>query len=131
VPKAYAYFRVAAENLPLAEITDALGVNPTESWSKGDPGLYNPSRPDSGWCLHGPLPQTNTNLREHVEALLLILEQKTSAVRTLSEKYKTYLVCVGYYDETGSPGLSLSRAVVASMASLGLELNADLYFGHG
>ena len=131
MPKAYAYFRVAAENLPLAEITKALGVNPTESWSKGDSGLYNPYRPDSGWCLHSPLPQTNTNLREHIEALIPLLEQKASAVRALSEKYKTFLVCVGYYDETASPGLSLSRAVIVSMASLGLELDADLYFGHG
>jgi hypothetical protein len=127
VPKAYAYFRIAAENLPLADITQALGIEPTESWGKGDPGTYNPSRPDSGWCLHSPLPQTNTNLWEHIEALVPLLEQRASAVKALSEKYETYLVCVGWFDETASPGLSLSRDVVASIASLGLALDADLY----
>lgn len=119
---------MAADNLPLADITQALGVNPTESWSKGDPGLYNRSRPDSGWCLYSPLPQTNTNLREHIETLLPLLEQRAAVVKVLSEKYKTFLVCVGYYNETASPGLSLSREVIASMASLGLVLDADLYF---
>ncbi len=125
MPKAYAYFRVAAESLPLAEITQSLGVNPTESWSKGESGQYNPSRPDSGWCLHSPLPKTNTNLWEHIEALLPLLEQKASAVKALSQKYKTYLVCVGWYDEAASPGLSLSREVISSIASLGLAFDAE------
>ena len=127
MPRAYAYFRVAAESLPHAEITQLLGIEPTESWSKGDPGLYNPSRPDSGWCLHSPLPQTNTNLWEHIEALLPLLEQRAPAVKALGEKYMTYIACVGWYDETASPGLSLSRDVVASIASLGLGFDADLY----
>lgn len=35
---AYAYFRIAGEYLPLEDISSALGMEPTESWRKGDPG---------------------------------------------------------------------------------------------
>lgn len=131
MPKAYAYFRVSAGNLPIEEITHLLGITPTEAWKKGDSGRYNPSRPDSGWCLHSPLPRSTTDLLEHIEALLPLLEQRAVAVKSLSEKYETYFVCVGEYDETVSPGLFLSREVMASIASLGLAFDADLYFDGG
>lgn len=128
MPRAYAYFRVAGEHLPLEEISSLVGAFPTEAWSKGDPGRYNPSRPDSGWCLRSPLPDSNTDLVEHIEALLPLLERNVSGIRALGAQYETYLVCVGRYNESISPGLWLSREVVARIAALGLALDADLYF---
>lgn len=125
----YAYFRVAAENLPLSEITQSLGVEPTESWKKGDSSKYNPSRPDSGWCLHSPLPKTNPDLQQHIEAVLDLLRPRHTAVQALSQKYRTYLVCTGKYDEHTSPGLFLSREALTLITSLGLSFDADLYFG--
>ena len=125
---AYAYFRVAGDDLPLAEISAALGIEPTESWRRGDPGKYNPSRPDSGWCLHSPMARSNTNLGAHIEALLPLLKQRSSAIRNLSERFRTCLVCVGTYDSSASPGLHLSREAVALLASLGMAIDADLYF---
>jgi hypothetical protein len=128
MPSAYAYFRVSAPDLPLAEITTMLGVEPTESWIRGDPGKYNPSRPDSGWCLHSPLPRSETNLSTHIEALLPLLRERQTSVKGLSERFKTFLVCVGMYDGSTSPGLFLSRESVALLASLGVAVDADLYF---
>jgi hypothetical protein len=128
MPSAYAYFRVAAPDLPLSEITLALGIEPTEAWQRGDPGKYNPSRPDSGWCLHSPLSREETNLAAHIEALLPLLRQRQPAIRTLSEKFKTFLVCVGKFDGAASSGLFLSRESVALLAALGVAFDADLYF---
>ena len=127
---AYAYFRVAGEDLPLEEITSSLATQPTESWRKGDPGKYNPSRPDSGWCLYSPLTRSTLRIDEHIEALLPLLEHRTSVVRELSERYKTYLVCVGYYYES-SPGFFLSKEVIARIENLGLSLDLDLYCNWG
>jgi hypothetical protein len=128
MPSAYAYFRVAARDLPLSEITATLGIEPTESWKRGDPGKYNPSRPDSGWCLHSPLPRAETDLGAHIEALLPLLRQRQPEIRALSERFKTFLVCVGKYDGSASPGLFLSQESVALLASLGMAVDADLYF---
>lgn len=123
---AYAYFRVAAEELPLEEISTSLGMHPSESWRKGDPGQYNPSRPDSGWCLYSPLPRSNLRIDEHVEALLPILESQAPRVRALSERFTTYLVCVGYYGES-NPGFFLPKGVIERISNLGLSLDCDLY----
>jgi len=127
---AYAYFRVAGEALPLEEISSSLGMRPTESWRKGDPGQYNPSRPDSGWCLYSPLPRSNLRIDEHVEALLPLLEAQTSVVRALSERFTTYLVCVGHFSES-SPGFFLSKEVIERLGNLGLSLDCDLYCSAG
>lgn len=124
--RAYAYFRVAADSLPLMEITDVLSLQPTESWRKGDPGAYNPSRPDSGWCYYSPLPRSNLRIEEHVEALLPLLESKSSAVNELGSRFKTYLVCVGHFSES-SPSFFLSSSVVKRIAALGLSIDCDLY----
>ncbi|GAC1376564.1 MAG: hypothetical protein NVS3B3_15720 [Aquirhabdus sp.] len=51
MPHAYAYFRIHAENLPIHEITESIGIAPTKFWQKGDPGIHVPLRRDSGWCL--------------------------------------------------------------------------------
>jgi hypothetical protein len=128
MPSAYAYFRVAAPELPLAEITSTLGIEPTESWKRGDPGKYNPSRPDSGWCLHSPLPRSESNLGAHIDALLPLLRERRASIQKLSERFTTFLVCVGKYDGTTSPGLFLSKDSVALLASLGVAIDADLYF---
>ena len=127
---AYTYFRVAGEDLPLDEITTSLATQPTETWHKGDPSQYNASRPDSGWCLYSPLTCSNLRIDEHIEALLPFLEQHTSVVREFSERYKTYLVCVGYSHES-SPGFFLSKEVIARIEKLGLSHDFDLYCNHG
>jgi hypothetical protein len=128
MPSAYAYFRIAAADLPIEEISAALNLKPTQTWLRGDAGKYNPSRPDSGWCYHSPLPRTEINLGAHIEALLPLLKAREHAIRTLSERYETFLVCVGKYDDSASPGLFISRESVALLASLGVALDADLYF---
>jgi hypothetical protein len=128
MPSAYAYFRIAAADLPIGEISATLGLEPTETWLRGDAGNYNPSRPDSGWCYHSPLPRTETNLGAHIEALLPLLKAREHAIQALSARYETYLVCVGKYDDSASPGLFISRESVALLASLGVAVDADLYF---
>ncbi len=128
MPSAYAYFRVSADELPLDEISKLLESEPTESWRKGDPGQYTRSHASSGWCLHSPLPRTETDLRAHINALAPMLRPHAEAIRSLGEHYETHLVCVGYYDRTVSPGLYLSREVVALVASLNLAIDADPLF---
>ena len=126
----YVYLRVTAEQLPLREISISMGIDPTESWRKGDAGTHNPSRPDSGWCLYSPLPRSNLRIDEHIDALLPVLEERSAAVRDLSKRFDTYLVCVGHFTDS-SPGLFLSKSVVARIAELGLSVDCDLYCSRG
>ena len=83
---AYAYFRVIANDLPLDEITLRMGTTPTDAWHKGDPGEYNRSRPNAGWCLHSPLPRSELSLYRHIQALLPLLQARGSVVSELGQK---------------------------------------------
>jgi len=125
--EAYAYFRVEADVLPLEEITEAFGLQPTEWWRKGDVGQYAKQRPDSGWCLHSPLPRTNLRIDEHVEALLPLLEEHARIVCELGERFDTYVECVGRFSKS-SPEFFLSKAVIRRLGLLGLALDCDLHF---
>jgi hypothetical protein len=106
-----------------------MGIQPTESWKKGSKGKYAREHKFGIWCLNSPLPESNTNLYEHIEALLCLLRPRIKEIQLLSEKYETYLVCTGSYDDTASPGLCISKENVQLLALLGLAIDADLYFG--
>jgi len=125
---AYAYFCIRATDLPLEEISELMGVTPSESWRRGDAGRWNPSRPDSGWCLHSPLPRTELSLHRHVCAVLELLEPRRAVVQKLSGRFAAWLVCVGYYTHS-APGLGLTATEVRGLADLGLGLDCDLYPG--
>lgn len=129
MPHAYAYLYIGGDDLPLEEISRILGINPTESWKKGDPGVYVKERRDCGWCLHSPLPRSNSCLFEHFEALFKLLKPRVEAIRELGGRYYTSLICTGSYDGSVSPGLVLSKEDIAFLAAAGLNLDADLYFG--
>lgn len=129
MPHAYAYLRIWGEDLPLEDISKLLAIEPTESWRKGDAGNYAKARKDSVWCLHSPLPRTNTCLFEHFEALLALLRPRAEGIRALCARFSISFVCTGSYDGTSSPGFYLSKENISFLASVGLSLDADLYFG--
>jgi len=124
---AYTYFRVKGDQLPLDDITSCMGIVPTESWQRGDPGKFNPSRPDAGWCLYGPLPRSELSLDRHIDALLALLDDRSSVILDLGQQFEVWVQCVGYYSSS-SPGFHLSRHTVQRIAKLGLPIDVDLYF---
>lgn len=128
MPHGYAYYRIKEEELPLEEISRVLGLAPSECWRKGEPGRYVSARKDSGWCFHSPLPRSNTNLAEHIEALTEVLKPKAEMLRSLGQRFKTYVVCTGKFDSTCSPALFLSKETMAFLAFIGADFDADLYF---
>jgi hypothetical protein len=122
----YAYFWVGEfEGSPEA-VTAVLGLEPTETWKKGDPWLENRPRQSSRWRLMSPLPRTEMFMDKHLEALLSILEPKTAAIRVLQTEHEIGINCVGYfYGE--NPGFHLSRGLIARLHALSLDIDFDLY----
>ncbi|GAC1376568.1 MAG: hypothetical protein NVS3B3_15730 [Aquirhabdus sp.] len=57
-----------------------------------------------------------------------MFQGKEEVIRGLSQKFDTYLVCVGWYNETASPSLGLSKDTVARLANMGMAIDSDLYF---
>jgi len=122
---------ISDENLEPDIITQALGVEPDESWSKGDPIL--PDAPPERmrthefgrWALDVPCSPYD-NFEEQLDKLITRLE-------ALSPILKEYIVAfdggirVGYSSGEVSIGFYLSSQIIQRMAALGLSIDFDIY----
>ena len=122
----YAYLWVREFDPPHSQISDLLGLEPTEAFVEGDPWIKDRKRPFSSWHLKSPLPRTEIFLDAHIEALFDILEPKRDRLAEVAAKYEVGMNCVGYY-YSAHPGFHLSAEVVRRCADLNLSMDFDLY----
>jgi hypothetical protein len=122
----YAYFWVAADELPHNEISRLLGLEPTEFWAKGDPGNYVHQQKQARWVFHSPLPRTETFLDAHIEALVSALESSVESVVELGRRFEVGIQGVGYYTEA-NPGIHLSAELMSKLAKFSVAVDFDLY----
>ena len=120
----YAYFHVSGSFDP-DEITQDLGVTPTETAREGGVGRYSKKRPCSLWALHSRL-ERNAPLEDQVKDVLDQLDANKPAFEKLSRDLGGTMQLVGYFQEC-SPGLGLDVEIVRRMASYELTLDCDFY----
>lgn len=78
------------------------------------------------WRLASDLDDTRS-LREHIDALLVVLAARENELRALWVDYELTLQCVGHYP-SWTHGMHFDRDVVRKAASLGLAFDLDFYF---
>ena len=122
----YAYFWIAADELPHQDISSALKLEPTEYWDKGDPGKYIQQQKQARWVYRSPLPSSEMFLDSHLAAVVDVLQERSEQLKALKNKYEVGINCVGYYTEA-NPGFHLSEQLIQKCASLGLSVDFDLY----
>lgn len=124
-----AYFFI--EGFPaITEITELMGIPPTNSWLEGDPDpkpfLPDFKRESSCWEISSPLPKEEMLLDAHISALLDILEPSKHAIEELHKKYQVGITCVVYY-RNANPSFRLSAKLIKRCADLELPLNVELF----
>ena len=120
----YAYFQVTGSGTPDA-ITQAIGVAPTICNSDKDvnsktgrPWDVMRWRLNSGELEHAPVQQ-------HVDAILLWLNRRPSAVKSLGDAYELTLHIACWATDTF--GLHLTRDQVRILGRLGIAIDYDGY----
>jgi hypothetical protein len=73
-----------------------------------------------------PLARGEGRLQDYMESLLCLLEPNTQVIRKLVTECSVGINCVGYYYGS-NPGLHLSAALLARLASLQIDVDFDLY----
>ncbi len=124
--KCYAYFMVSGSFDP-AQITERMGINPTESSLEGD--LIRGSkmvRKCSRWILRSRL-DTTVALEEHVSDVLAQLDAKKEEFRQLSAELGGVMELVGYF-HAYYPGLTFESDVVARLSEYSLSMDCDFYY---
>lgn len=112
---------------PPSEITELMGLEPTEMWERGEPVPGHPTahRTFSRWTLESPL-ERSKSFEDHLDALLLILEARADQIRRVKERFAAGIGCAAYFRSV-NPGFHISETQLARLAALGLSLDFDLY----
>lgn len=122
----YAYFCASGLFDP-EEITELIGLEPTEFWSAGDQFVrrgHHRTRRGSHWKLDSKLPDTEP-LSDHIEAILNRVSPHRIGLLKASTKAKLQIVCVGYYYQSFSWELKLDSQRLAT--DLNITFCFDIY----
>jgi hypothetical protein len=122
---------ISDENLEPDVITQALGVEPNEAWSKGDP-IFPNAPPEhrrthefGRWELDAPCSPYDT-FEEQLEKLITRLEALPPILKEYIATFDAGLL-VGYSSGEVSIGFYLSPQIIQRMAALGLSIDFDIY----
>ena len=122
----YAYFWVQGFDCAPEEISQRLGLSPTEVRLAGGTVADNRKRQSSRWHLYSSLPRGDEVLDAHVVALLDVLVPHRDAIRLISQQYETGINCVGYH-YSAHPSFHFSRETIQRLGLLELPVDFDLY----
>lgn len=122
-----AVFRLSGFSCGPDEITKALGVPPTNSWSSGDvvPGTTL-KRQSSGWELATRLLK-DRDLSDQVNDVLSQLHPIKQNIKRLQHGGTCLISCVLYIDPEERPALYISDASISDMAEIKAGFDIDIY----
>jgi hypothetical protein len=122
----YAYFTLTGDFDPKI-ITDRLGVEPSESWRKGDRNeRTHYERKFSRWSLHSRL-NHSAALEEHVRDVLDQTRDHAAAIREIGIQFSCWVQLVGYF-HNDYPGFGLDSDLIAGLAGLNVGIDCDFYY---
>ena len=115
-------------SMPPEELSTELGLQPTDSWSKGDPCRVAKKRTFTynGWELSSGR-EESADLEAHVNAILHQIAPFKENFRKVAAKYPPMLTCVIYSYDGDRPAIVFERDVVKELADLNALINIDLY----
>lgn len=124
----YAYFSLIDFSEDPLELTDIIGIEPTEYWRKGDIDPQSlREHLFSRWSLYSRLPSSNEDIEAHIIDVLNQLDAQREAIREVTTINDAVMQLVGYF-HIYYPGLSLSAEVVERLAYYHLRLDCDFYY---
>ena len=132
VHRSVATLRISSDALDPAQITQALGHEPTAAQTKGETlvgkktGHSRIARVGT-WRLQATV-QEPADLNRQVAEILSKLTQDLDVWRAINSQHKVDLFC-GLFLDQANEGLDLSSASLAALGSRGIKLGLDIYAG--
>jgi hypothetical protein len=130
-PEIYAELELSSDEMGPDRITQKLGLEPSMTWRRGDQWRDGRTRQEHHWVLKTPS-RPSFDFDEPLQQLLGWLAPSTEALRELTQgPCDVARIClVGYIRDT-TPGVYLEGATVQTIASLGADLQVDLFLVEG
>ncbi len=128
----HVWLRIMHEDLNPDDVTQLLGVSPTETQRAGDPWLgKKPGRvyKKSGWTLSTEGIFTSRDARHHLDWILERVRGKVSAFTVFHARGYLVDVCCRWDSKSGHGGPTISPPQMRDLADLEVELWFDIYVG--
>ncbi|MGP4945610.1 MULTISPECIES: DUF4279 domain-containing protein [Bacillus] len=132
-----AYFSATGDIFPLEAITEALSIEPTRTYNKGDvvarrdnPNLVSTKtlyRKETNWALSTGY-QESYDINNQLYAILKSLEEKTEPLKQLKKKYdlEFLFMVVIQIENNESPAMYLQKNIIDFASSIQAEIHFDL-----
>jgi hypothetical protein len=126
----HVWLRIMHEALDPDEVTQLLGVSPTEIQRAGEPRSPKTDKVHkcSGWFLSTEGILMSLDARHHFDWILERVGDKQSEFSALLERGYLLDVCCRWDSKSGQGGPTLSPPHMLGFARLGVDLWFDLYF---
>ncbi|ADY22470.1 DUF4279 domain-containing protein [Bacillus paranthracis] len=133
-----AYFSITGDIFPVEAITDALNIEPTRTYKKGDivarrdnPNLVSTKklyRKKTDWNLSTGY-QESYDINNQLYVILKSLEEKTEPLKQLKKKYdlEFLFMVVIQIENNESPAMYLQKDILDFASSIQAEIHFDLY----
>ncbi|OBZ57895.1 hypothetical protein UN66_14650 [Bacillus cereus] len=133
-----AYFSITGDIFPVEAITDALNIEPTRTYKKGDivarrdnPNLVSTKklyRKETDWNLSTGY-QESYDINNQLHVILKSLEEKTEPLKQLKKKYdlEFLFMVVIQIENNESPAMYLQKDILDFASSIQAEIHFDLY----
>ncbi|HGP3676397.1 TPA: DUF4279 domain-containing protein [Bacillus pacificus] len=133
-----AYFSITGDIFPVEAITDALNIEPTRTYKKGDivarrdnPNLVFTKklyRKETDWNLSTGY-QESYDINNQLHVILKSLEEKTEPLKQLKKKYdlEFLFMVVIQIENNESPAMYLQKDILDFASSIQAEIHFDLY----
>ena len=122
---------VYADSLDPTQITDRLGLRPTQSFLRGDPITTHRRRygghPTGGWLLRSRDELQSEDLAAHVAWLLQRIMPAAESIRGLvADGFDVAIICV-VSGRPGGGGPTVEPNALRDIAALGVPVDFDIY----
>jgi len=128
--RAAAALRITGDDLVPADVTAALGCEPTRSWAKGDMLTSFRTTRTAGfgmWTLQAEETEP-ADVDAQITAILSRLTPDEMIWTELCARYDVNLFC-GWFMERGNEGVSIEPETMSALGARGILLDIDLYSG--
>ncbi|HEX5505249.1 MAG TPA: DUF4279 domain-containing protein [Thermomicrobiales bacterium] len=129
-PTTVVKFWLKGDDLQPRAITRTLGVQPADSWAKGETivrqgKIFPAQRKFGAWCL-APITSKYEPFEAQLSQLLERLESLPPALADWVRRFDGF-ISVGYSSGEGSFGFCIDHSSMQRLCRLGLEIDFDIY----
>lgn len=125
----YVTLRILKDDLVVEDVTNRLGISPSESQMKGQERSQKRVAETGGWFLCSKGIVNSKDTRRHLDWLIEQLMPKQKELQDMQTEGFVMDVPCYWLSSSGQGGPTLSPSTMKSLGELGLELWFDVYLG--